>query len=160
MLRGSASNRVVPDEQENPGTTWMSSPRTPKRKIIVKRLVPSLPSPRSPQRLLKSLRNVANKNRNNPPPQLILTPEQRNLTQFLTTACPTDVLPKILAHAGPTAAAALQQTSRHFHTLLDAEGTWRGLCEELYKVCDMLQGFESCDGCCILQDIHSALKFF
>lgn len=58
----------------------------------------------------------------------------QNLTQFLTTACPTDVLPKILAYAGPSAAAALQQTSRHFRDLLNAEGTWRGLCEEMYKV--------------------------
>lgn len=61
--------------------------------------------------------------------------KNRNLAEFLTADCPTDVLPKILAYAGPNAAAALQQTSRHFFQVLNAEGTWRGLCEELYKVC-------------------------
>ena len=157
----SASNRVVPDVPSHDRITttshaagtprWIiSSPRstsntntnnnnnnnngsTPKRKIVrelVSAALLSKPSPLRAPRLFPSLRkNAAHKH------ELKLERlANQNLTQFLTTACPIDVLPKILAYAGPNAAAALQQTSRHFRTVLNAEGTWRGLCEELYKV--------------------------
>ena len=99
------------------GTTTTRS--TPRRRLLLKSLRHSV----SPRHLSEKRRERA---------------ADRNLIQFLTKDCPTDVLPKILAYAGPTATATLQQTSRHFRTVLDAEGTWRGLCEELYKVCVVL----------------------
>ena len=140
MLRG-GSNRVVPDVPLTPQRTSRtispsavmarSSPRTRKRKLMVKELVlSSIPSPRSPRRIIKSLRARSRQHIERQAEKLA----DRNLTQFLTIDCPTDVLPKILAFAGPISAAALQQTSRHFWQVLNAEGTWRGLCEELYKV--------------------------
>ena len=143
MVRGS-SNRVVPDiipssrgdnrrANSSPPRTWTLSPggRTPtKRKKIMKDLVTSIHNAPSPRRIFKSFRGGTN---NKAVVNLELQAD-RNLTQFLTADCPTDVLPKILAYAGPISAAALQQTSRHFRDVLNAEGTWRGLCEELYKV--------------------------
>lgn len=146
-MRGSA-NRVVPDVSSGGSgdrrVTNASPPRarspggrntgTSKRKKIVKDLVATIHNaPRSPRRILKSLRGGAGNHRSGGVVNLELQAD-RDLTQFLTLDCPTDVLPKILAYAGPISAAALQQTSRHFRDVLNAEGTWRGLCEELYKV--------------------------
>ena len=135
MLRNS-SNGVVPAVGTNdrlaadvtfPRWSMPSPHSTPKRKM---RELVSLPAPLRAPRLFKSLRNAQRVKQETKLERAAI----QNLTQFLTTACPTDVLPKILAYAGPNAAAALQQTSRHFLELLNAEGTWRGLCEELYKV--------------------------
>jgi hypothetical protein len=56
------------------------------------------------------------------------------LFHFLETECPQDVLPKILAYAGPRKAAALSQTNRFWKNVTSKEGTWRVMCEELYKV--------------------------
>jgi hypothetical protein len=56
------------------------------------------------------------------------------LFRFLETECPQDVLPKILACAGPRKAAALSQTNRFWKNVTSKEGTWRVMCEELYKV--------------------------
>jgi hypothetical protein len=53
---------------------------------------------------------------------------------FLETECPQDVLPKILAYAGPKKAAALSKTNRFWKNVTSKEGTWRVMCEELYKV--------------------------
>ncbi len=56
------------------------------------------------------------------------------LLSFLETNCPQDVLPKILAYAGPKKAAALSQTNRFWKNVTSKEETWRVMCEELYKV--------------------------
>jgi len=98
----------------------------------MKDLVASIQNaPRSPRRIFKSFRSVGTNHK--AAANTIELQADRNLTQFLTVDCPTDVLPKILAYAGPISAAALKQTSRHFRDVLNTEGTWRGLCEELYK---------------------------
>mmetsp|Transcript_2796 Transcript_2796/g.4521 ORF Transcript_2796/g.4521 Transcript_2796/m.4521 type:complete len:581 (-) Transcript_2796:196-1938(-) len=47
--------------------------------------------------------------------------------------CPLDVLPKILAYAGPRKAQTLSRTNHFWNQLLKEEATWRQLCEELYK---------------------------
>jgi hypothetical protein len=57
-----------------------------------------------------------------------------NVLTFLQTSCPDDVLPRVLAFAGPQQIAVLQKTNRFWKTLLERDGTWRVLCEELYKV--------------------------
>jgi hypothetical protein len=56
-----------------------------------------------------------------------------NVLTFLQTSCPDDVLPRVLAFAGPQQIAVLQKTNRFWKTLLERDGTWRVLCEELYK---------------------------
>jgi hypothetical protein len=57
------------------------------------------------------------------------------LATFLTRGdCPSDVLPRILAYAGPQTTCQLQHCSRFFYNVLHRQGTWRILCEELYKV--------------------------
>lgn len=174
MMMRSSTNRVVPDMQSEhgavnrpiptgrtnspPGLRWGLSASSSSKPNHNKASVSSsaakdssssslLQSPRSPRRILKSLRNHAvaivpsssSSSRRQKEQRKDAKIANRNLTQFLTTDCPTDVLPKILAYAGPNAAAALQQTSRHFRNVLNSEGTWRGLCEELYKVCTPLQ---------------------
>jgi hypothetical protein len=137
-VSGGVPSRAPTDRPTSPPTVrggrWPLSPQRSKRKKVVKEA-----SMHSPRGILKSLRQVALLN---PSPRGAepsdkkgaATSAYRNLTQFLTIDCPTDVLPKILAYAGPSTTAALQQTSRHFRNVLNREGTWRGLCEELYKV--------------------------
>jgi hypothetical protein len=56
------------------------------------------------------------------------------LFRFLETVCPQDVLPKILAYAGPRKTAALRQSNRFWKNVTSKEGTWQVMCEELYKV--------------------------
>ena len=53
---------------------------------------------------------------------------------FLQEQCPEDVLPLILAFAGPQKAAALYRTNRHWKNILEEEATWKVMCKELYKV--------------------------
>lgn len=64
-----------------------------------------------------------------------MTFDPTNILQWLETCCPQDVLPKVLAFCGPQKTAALAKTNRHWRSIVRAEGTWRVLCEELYKVC-------------------------
>jgi len=56
-----------------------------------------------------------------------------NTLVWMQSYCPNDILPKILAYAGPQMFAALNQTSRFWHNLMQEESTWRVLCEDLYK---------------------------
>jgi len=68
------------------------------------------------------------------------TTSRANAVQWLQQACPGDVLPKILAYAGPQTVAALMRTSKYFFEQIvgnqeESERTWKVLCEELYKVC-------------------------
>lgn len=59
---------------------------------------------------------------------------QANPLRFLEEACPPDVLPLVLAYAGPQKAAVLQRTNRHWKKVLEEETTWKVMCQELYKV--------------------------
>ena len=60
--------------------------------------------------------------------------EQPNSLEWLQKDCPADVLPVVLAFCGPQQTAALSKTNKHWNSLIRREGTWRVLCEELYKV--------------------------
>jgi len=57
-----------------------------------------------------------------------------NVLNFLQKDCPHDVLPKILAFAGPQKTAVLARTNHHWNKIITKEATWRVMCEELYKV--------------------------
>ncbi len=57
-----------------------------------------------------------------------------DLMEWLKTDCPQDLIPRVLAYAGPQTATVLSQTCRFWKDVLDKESTWRTLCEELYKV--------------------------
>jgi hypothetical protein len=62
-------------------------------------------------------------------------PSKTNVMEFLIDVCPEDVLPKILAFAGPQKTAALSKVNRVWRDVIAEEWTWRVLCEDLYKVC-------------------------
>jgi hypothetical protein len=61
-------------------------------------------------------------------------PSTPNVLDFLIGVCPEDVLPKILAFAGPQKIAALSKVNRVWRDVIAEEWTWRVLCEDLYKV--------------------------
>ena len=55
---------------------------------------------------------------------------------WLADDCPLDILPHVLAFAGPQTTSALSKTNQHWrNAIMKREGTWRVLCEETYKVC-------------------------
>lgn len=60
------------------------------------------------------------------------------LMGWLQTDCPQDLVPRVLAYAGPQMTAALSKTCRFWKEMTDKESTWKTLCEELYKVCCLL----------------------
>jgi hypothetical protein len=74
------------------------------------------------------------------------------LFSFLETDCPQDVLPKILAYAGPKKAAALSQTNRFWKNVTSKEGTWRVMCEELYKVRYIIEVIEALSWCLFISE--------
>lgn len=57
-----------------------------------------------------------------------------NVLEWLQSSCPADLIPKVLAFAGPQMMSRLNQTNRFFHATIRKEETWRVVCEELYKV--------------------------
>jgi hypothetical protein len=57
-----------------------------------------------------------------------------NVMDFLIGICPEEVIPKILAFAGPQKTAALSKVNRVWRDVIAEERTWRVLCEDLYKV--------------------------
>jgi hypothetical protein len=59
---------------------------------------------------------------------------QPDVMKFLVDFCPEDVLPKILAFAGPQKTAALRKVNRVWRDIIAEDRTWRVLCEDLYKV--------------------------
>jgi hypothetical protein len=63
---------------------------------------------------------------------------QPDVMNFLIALCPEDVLPKILAFAGPQKTAALSKVNRVWRDVIAEDRTWRVLCEDLYKVCSYL----------------------
>jgi hypothetical protein len=66
---------------------------------------------------------------------------QPNVMTFLIDLCPEDILPKILAFAGPQKTAALSKVSRVWRDVVNEDQTWRVLCEDLYKVCSHFHFF-------------------
>jgi hypothetical protein len=65
-------------------------------------------------------------------------PSTPNVMEFLINVCPEDVLPKILAFAGPQKTAALSKVNRVWRDVINEDWTWRVLCEDLYKVCFLI----------------------
>lgn len=57
-----------------------------------------------------------------------------NVLEWLQISCPTDILPKVLAFAGPQMMSRLNGTNHFFHKTMQNDETWRVICEELYKV--------------------------
>lgn len=57
------------------------------------------------------------------------------LMNWLQNDCPQDLVPRVLAFAGPQTTAALSHTCRFWKEMTEKESTWRTLCEEMYKVC-------------------------
>lgn len=64
-------------------------------------------------------------------PQPFTAPE--NALTMMEKSCPMDVIPMIIAYAGPQTAQVLNQTSKFWHSVFENESTWKQLCEELYK---------------------------
>lgn len=63
------------------------------------------------------------------------SPTSSNVMDWLQSGeCPSEILPNILAYAGPQVAASLSKTNHFWNDLLNEEAAWRVLCEELYKV--------------------------
>lgn len=74
------------------------------------------------------------------PRRLATSASSSNLMQWLQSDCPQDVLPRILAFAGPQKVATMSRTNRFWHDLVSQESTWQTLCTELYKVCMEISG--------------------
>jgi hypothetical protein len=79
-----------------------------------------------------NLRPTARTNTTPAPP--LLVPEGQTVWEFLSDNCPQDVVPHILAFAGPQIAASLSKVNRYWKQVMDDEETWRVLCEDMYKV--------------------------
>ena len=60
--------------------------------------------------------------------------DPKNIFQWMQADCPKDIIPLILAFAGPQKIALVERTNRFWRQVMQQEGTWRRLCEELYKV--------------------------
>jgi hypothetical protein len=61
-------------------------------------------------------------------------PKVLNAVQWLGEECPKDLLPTILAYAGPKTTAALTKTNKRWNNIVQQESTWKVLCEDFYKV--------------------------
>ena len=61
-----------------------------------------------------------------------------NVMQWMQKDCPKDLVPLILAFAGPQKVAAIGKTNRFWYQVMDQEETWSRLCECLYKVRRMI----------------------
>lgn len=59
---------------------------------------------------------------------------------FLQDSCPSELLPKILAYCTPQKIATLSRVDWTWYRIIMDDATWRVLCEELYKVSDVLDG--------------------
>lgn len=57
-----------------------------------------------------------------------------NAMQWMQNDCPKDIVPLILAFAGPQKIATIGKTNRFWSELIQQESTWRRLSEMLYKV--------------------------
>jgi hypothetical protein len=57
-----------------------------------------------------------------------------NAVTFLQQACPREVVPLVLAYAGPQVAQALARSNHFWSDLMNDDATWKVQCQELYKV--------------------------
>lgn len=56
-----------------------------------------------------------------------------NVMRWMQNDCPKDVVPLILAFAGPQKIATIGKINRFWRQVIEQEATWRRLCEALYK---------------------------
>jgi len=87
---------------------------------------PRLFVPHKPTRHSSKMRSPATK-----PQQPPTAPE--NALSWMEKSCPMDVIPIVIAYAGPQTAQVLNQTSKFWHSVFQDESTWKQLCEDLYK---------------------------
>ena len=57
-----------------------------------------------------------------------------NVMKWMQNDCPKDVVPLILAFAGPQKIATIRKTNRFWRQVMNQEEIWSRLCESLYKV--------------------------
>jgi hypothetical protein len=57
-----------------------------------------------------------------------------NIMHWMQNDCPKDVVPLVLAFAGPQRIASIGRINRFWRQVIEQEATWRRLCESLYKV--------------------------
>jgi len=63
-----------------------------------------------------------------------------NIMHWMQYDCPKDVIPLVLAFAGPQKMATIGRINRFWRQVFDQEATWNRLCESLYKVrCALLK---------------------
>lgn len=124
-------HKVVPEVIEPGSSRRHSIGKSPRREKSI--LQPSVVSPRKQiGKVLKNLRTSSALRKQLP--VLDTTGATPNVMEFLTEYCPPDVLPKILAYAGPQKAASFAQVNRYCRDIMEEQWTWKCLCEELYKV--------------------------
>jgi len=56
-----------------------------------------------------------------------------NVMHWMQNECPKDVVPLVLAFAGPQSIATIGKINRYWHQVIEQEATWRQLCESMYK---------------------------
>jgi hypothetical protein len=126
--RESIGSSSVSDNKHSP----FSSHAKLSPSISLKRALQQIRGPRSRRRSPLSVSIEPEREHTESSEQLPLPP---NVMEFLIDVCPEDVLPKILAFAGPQKTAALSKVNRVWRDVIAEEWTWRVLCEDLYKVC-------------------------
>mmetsp|Transcript_17435 Transcript_17435/g.26473 ORF Transcript_17435/g.26473 Transcript_17435/m.26473 type:complete len:527 (+) Transcript_17435:307-1887(+) len=67
------------------------------------------------------------------PTQQPVTIAPLNVLTWMEKSCPMDVIPMIIAYAGPQMALSLNRTNKFWHSVFQDESTWKQMCEELYK---------------------------
>lgn len=97
-------------------------------------LAPSMPqASSSPSLQSSSSRSYRNRKK-------MLTPPTTNPMQWLQRNCPQDLIPRVLAFAGPQMMAVIANTNRFWNNFVKKESTWKTLSEELYKVSCVFAG--------------------
>lgn len=89
-----------------------------------------------------------------------------NIMHWMQSDCPKDVVPLILAFAGPQKIVMIGRTNRFWRRTVGQEATWRRLCESLYKwkegdvVPDSWKKFYQYNPCVPVDysSIHTALR--
>jgi hypothetical protein len=131
--------RLSPKKKSRESTTSGSSVSSRKKKKAPIVLKTKLPKSMDLMKALRQLRGPRSRHQSSLSSTETETTESSehstpNVMQFLIDICPEDILPKILAFAGPQKTAALSKVNRVWRDVIDEDWTWRVLCEDLYKV--------------------------
>ena len=109
------------------GTTLSTTVHAPKRTVVTGTI-----------QFLKSSLRSAGTNTPGKKSSTATTNSELNVVQWLGENCPEDVVPLVLAYAGPQTVAALSKTCSTWKKVVDQQTTRNVLSKELYKVrvCD------------------------